>query len=685
MQRQPTARPELALLIAGLLSTCASDTLTSYSSFLVTIWPVTGILAALLLTHADGRRWRQLFICVAGGAGILIGGLAAGIDKKPAALRAGTTIINLFILGFFLIPHVRTFEDLRKRQNVLRLMIASTFAPLVSGVLCSEEVASIIRTSLSEASLVAAMGDILGIALLLPVLLLILTGESSLRSKFQAKPISLVLSLAFFILDCSATFWQTFGPYLFIIFPALLWLLLVAGLEGAIFASLFVTVIGSVSTAHGHGPVSLVRSSSPGSHVLTFQIFILVCIVTALPIGAAIDERNRVERIASNAFSIQRAILRYTREAIVLSSLDGKERYASPGIERLTGWTSSEYVGLERLQTVHAEDRDRVRHLLESLQADVVETTLRYRNLHKDGTWTWVEASISIYGDEGRVDGYVGTIRDITRLIEAEQGWIEERRSLSAEQKRLVEAEQAANYQLKLRDEFLSHVSHELRSPLTSIYSFTSIVVDGLAGVISPQQHEYLGIVLKNVQQLQAMIEDLLTVTKSSEGKLAIELQAASLSEAVSDSIKTLAGFAQRKSISVSEQAVSRSLEAYADPVRLRQILIILLDNAVKFTPEGGTVQISVARKGDHVLTQVIDTGVGVPEEQWKLVFDKLYQIDGPANRDTSISGRTGLGLGLHIARSLVARQSGHIWVTSVPNQGSTFQFTLPLYQGQDA
>ncbi len=119
-------------------------------------------------------------------------------------------------------------------------------------------------------------------------------------------------------------------------------------------------------------------------------------------------------------------------------------------------------------------------------------------------------------------------------------------------------------------------------------------------------------------------------------------------------------------------------------PTRLRQILIILLDNAIKFTPEGGNIRIAVSlHDADHLLIRVIDTGCGIPRNKWTLVFDKLYQADG--GRDTSTAGRTGLGLGLHIARSLVVRQSGQIWVTSTPGQGSVFHFTLPIYKQQDA
>src|SRR5271168_2694997 len=139
-------------------------------------------------------------------------------------------------------------------------------------------------------------------------------------------------------------------------------------------------------------------------------------------------------------------------------------------------------------------------------------------------------------------------------------------------------------HQVQLRDEFLSHVSHELRSPLTSIYSFSTIIADGLAGETSPQQDEYLQIILRNVRQLQSMIEDLLEVTQAQAGKLSVELQSVAVEEAIVYAVDTLRGIAAEKEIALSFRCSANLPPAYADATRLRQILTTLLDNALKFT-----------------------------------------------------------------------------------------------------
>src|SRR6266404_4926519 len=139
--------------------------------------------------------------------------------------------------------------------------------------------------------------------------------------------------------------------------------------------------------------------------------------------------------------------------------------------------------------------------------------------------------------------------------------------------------------QLEFKDKFLSHVSHELRSPLTAIYQFVTILLDRLAGEINPEQREYLEIVLRNVKQLQAMINDLLEVTRVQTGKQMIELQRTSLADAITYAVNTLQGAATAKGVILSSDVESGLPPICADPMRVQQILIILVDNAIKFTP----------------------------------------------------------------------------------------------------
>ena len=232
--------------------------------------------------------------------------------------------------------------------------------------------------------------------------------------------------------------------------------------------------------------------------------------------------------------------------------------------------------------------------------------------------------------------------------------------------------------QMQFKDNFLSHVSHELRSPLNAIYQFVTILLDKLAGDLNPEQREYLEIVLRNVKQLQAMIHDLLEVTRGEGGKLVIELQAIPVGEAIADAVDTLKGAAAAKQITLSTDIAADLPLVCADPTRVRQILIILLDNAIKFTPANGSVTVRAQLLGHDpnlLVLQVSDTGCGIAEGMTERIFERLFQASDPAQ-----AGRQGLGLGLHICKELVLRQGGRIWAMSTPGQGSVLSVTLPVF-----
>jgi signal transduction histidine kinase len=240
------------------------------------------------------------------------------------------------------------------------------------------------------------------------------------------------------------------------------------------------------------------------------------------------------------------------------------------------------------------------------------------------------------------------------------------------------ESELIRTQQLQFKDKFLSHVSHELRSPLNAIYQFVAILFDNVAGELTSEQHEYLGIVLRNVKQLQAMIDDLLEVTRVQGGQVLVELQCTSVAEVIAFAMSTLQGSALAKGVELSAELGGELPLARADPTRLKQILIILLDNAIKFTPSGGSVRIraDALKAGPDTLTiEVKDSGCGIDPTMTERIFDRLFQASDPA-----LAGRQGLGLGLYICRELVARQGGRIWANSVLGEGTVLSFTVPVF-----
>ena len=241
-----------------------------------------------------------------------------------------------------------------------------------------------------------------------------------------------------------------------------------------------------------------------------------------------------------------------------------------------------------------------------------------------------------------------------------------------------TETSEIKKLQMQLKDDFLSHVSHELRSPLTAIYQFGTILADGLAGETKPEQQEYLQIILRNALQLRAMIDDLLEATRAQAGKFNIEAQCVNVSDAIVDAVSTVRRTAGAKQITLSFDASAHVLSAHTDPMRLQQILLILLENAIKFTPNGGAVKVQaqvLERDRNLLVVEVTDSGCGIQPEMTERIFERHFQAATPGEE-----ARKGLGLGLYICKELVMAQGGQVWAQSTAGQGALFSFTVPIF-----
>lgn len=238
--------------------------------------------------------------------------------------------------------------------------------------------------------------------------------------------------------------------------------------------------------------------------------------------------------------------------------------------------------------------------------------------------------------------------------------------------------EMSRKQQLEFKNQFLSHVSHELRTPLTCIHQFVTILLDGLAGEMNGEQREHLTTVLRSVNQLNAMVRDLLEASRAESGKLRIERRCLAIADLVRLASAMMQATAEAKHIRMEVHAEADIPFVHGDPDRILEVLINLIDNAVKFTPEGGKVSVQAARvptDPEFVCVSVSDTGCGIQPEARALVFERLFQ-----DQDAGTTSRKGLGLGLFIAKELVNLHGGQIWVASEVGQGSTFSFTLPFY-----
>jgi signal transduction histidine kinase/ActR/RegA family two-component response regulator len=235
---------------------------------------------------------------------------------------------------------------------------------------------------------------------------------------------------------------------------------------------------------------------------------------------------------------------------------------------------------------------------------------------------------------------------------------------------RTAELEQAD----RLRSQFLSHVSHELKTPLTSIKGFLQNLLDGLTGPLNDKQQRYLSRMLDNSDRLIRMIEDLLDRTRIQSGRLDLVPSEIDLWHCVGDAVEQLRLLAQAKRQTLEALAPPTPLMVWADRDRLIQIVTNLVQNAVKFTPEGGSILVTMKQENQTLAAiTVCDTGPGIPQEFLDQVFDPFFRVK------QARTGTKGLGLGLSIVRTLVELQGGTIVARNEPGQGAELSFTIPL------
>lgn len=225
----------------------------------------------------------------------------------------------------------------------------------------------------------------------------------------------------------------------------------------------------------------------------------------------------------------------------------------------------------------------------------------------------------------------------------------------------------------RLKANFLSMVSHELRTPLTSIQGYTEFLEDGLAGDLNEGQVDFVHQIQQGTRHLTRLVNDLLDFARIEAGSLAINPVQTDLSRRILDAVESLSPAIRERSLSVSTVLLSEPVWVHADPGRITQVLLNLLSNALKFTPSGGRITVTLEVTPQDARIAVTDTGIGIAPEHHPRLFQKFYQVDSSTTREQG-----GTGLGLPIAQSIVEAHGGRIGIESTPGQGSTFWFTLP-------
>jgi signal transduction histidine kinase len=229
----------------------------------------------------------------------------------------------------------------------------------------------------------------------------------------------------------------------------------------------------------------------------------------------------------------------------------------------------------------------------------------------------------------------------------------------------------------KLKSSFLANMSHELRTPLNSILGFTDVIMEGLDGPLTDYMDNDLRLIQKNGQHLLHLINDVLDMAKIEAGRMNLNPETFKVNEVLQEVTSITSTLANEKKLALLiEEDSDQNTQIYADHTRLRQVMINLVNNAIKFTDSGKITIHASPMEGARVLITVKDTGIGIPPEKLEAVFQEFTQVDSSTTRKAG-----GTGLGLPISRRLVGMHGGRLWAesTGIPGEGSTFCVEMPL------
>lgn len=379
----------------------------------------------------------------------------------------------------------------------------------------------------------------------------------------------------------------------------------------------------------------------------------LMCFANALP-GAGglasfmdITGMKRMERALKESEAKYRTIFESTGTAMYLVRRDGVITDINSEAEKLFGYTREEVVGRMRyVELLHPEEVERAKRLSRKILAGEIPTPFQYeaKALHRSGKA--IEAIVTVSMLPGREESVLSVV-DIT-------------------DKKEYESELGRRAQ-ELKD-FVSMAAHELRHPATLLKGYSYTLRRAWDKMDREMREEALNSIDEATESLVELVEELLDASRVERGKLSLEFSPARLDEVLARALGEMGMRAPDRRIVLRVEGELGEIDLDSD--HILRVLVILLDNAAKYSPAGEEIEVTVSPKEGEVLISVLDRGPGIPEEEREKVFDRFYQ---------SGNGKKGLGLGLFIARGIVQAHGGRIWCEAREGGGSAFRFTLPL------
>ncbi|MDR3512106.1 MAG: ATP-binding protein [Caulobacteraceae bacterium] len=624
------------------------------------IWPSNAIVLSVLLT-LPSRRWASWL--AAAWIGALAANFAAGDTPTLALALSACNMVEVLLTAVVLRRLLGPDLDIARTGDLVRFaLIAGLLSPVVAAMLAALVIGGLRHGDVLLRFEAWVAADGLGAVIVTPLILTLRDARKHL-ARTPLRPMGW-LSLG----ALAATAVLVFSlprPMAFLIMPPMLFVVFQLELLGAALAVLIVLTIAVGLTLCGLGPMAVIRVSVTDK-ALVGQAFLAALTLTSFPTAAVLAQRRRLQSevaagAARTAELYRRALLAEEVAQVGYWRLDLGDRLTwSDAMFTLFALPPSDPPDARlAVDRIHPEDRAEARQLLARALRRGEECHHQFRLVWPGGEVRHLLAKAGCERDAaGAVAAVFGTVIDITELKQAEA--------------ELRAAREAAEAAAAVKSEFLANMSHELRTPLTSVLGFTRLALE--QPDLTDASRGYIAKASNAGAALLSTVNDILDFSKLESGRLQIRRQPSDPAALCAETLELFSEHAAAKGLSLRFEAGTLPGGLAIDPDRVRQLLLNLIGNAVKFSDAGEIVLAAAWRPQDQTLAiSVRDQGPGIAAAQQPLLFRRFSQVDGSSTRR-----HDGSGLGLAICLGLVEAMGGRIGVESEPGRGARFFFEIP-------
>ncbi len=672
------------LLTAGLSATALmlavhSLRVTADPELVARAWAATAVATVMVLLAPP--RWTRALTALVAGL-MLTACLLAGRDLVFSVGFALANAVEVLVVVRWLTgsesgrPQLRTWSDYR------RWLLGITVASCAAGSITAVTIGLGGGTDLWRPLLWIAISHLGAQTVALPLVMHQARHQVEISAVEIASHLGLLALGAVVCLSAAPS-----EPVAFLLLPLLMWAAARFTPRWANLELLAVALGIALLPELVRGPFGLITAQSNALDIAaSSQTFTAVSAVTAVAFSMMMGHlRDSLRRNHENEIQLSQLLDSASGTAFIATDLEGLITWFSPGAEHLLGYRDEEVVGRITPMPFHeipelaarakelgtAAGYGAVTHLVEQ---GAEQDTRDWTFVRRDGNRLTVSLSVTaVRDDDGRPLSYLSVVRDVTDRRAAEQALVFALDKERETNQRMLELD-------RVKGDFVSSVSHELRTPLTSIIGLTELLADDLSDNLTDEQHRLVERIDRNGGRLLHLVEDLLTIARVEDGDLSLEQVPTDLRHPVQVATDEVSHAAHKGCVALRVVVPPEPVMLDGDPAYLERLVLNLVTNAVKFTPDGGTVEVRLEVHGDVAELRVTDTGMGIPIEEQGRLFQRFFR--------SSLATRNaiqGTGLGLHIVRSIAEAHHGRIDFESLPGEGTTFAFTVPLMDGRPA